>query len=170
MTSSDETTALQSLERRLGYMEDVEAVRSLIRQYAFYCDNGYDADGLAGLFTDDAVWHSNHFGTYRGREAIREFTAGNQARIPWAFHAMVNERVEVDSSGGSGTAHWNLIEFATMAAPDRGSAPDAVVMTAKYDAPLVKRDGLWKFHRMDVHFHQISKWDRGWVVEPFRES
>ncbi|MBJ7599510.1 nuclear transport factor 2 family protein [Candidatus Nephthysia bennettiae] len=169
MSSSEAGSAL-SLEARLARLEDIEAIRGLKHLYAFYCDNGYDADGLASLFTEDAVWQSNHFGTHRGREAIRQFSAGNRETITWALHCMVNGRVEIGADGRTASAHWNLIEFATMVALDRSSARDAVIMTANYDESLVKQEGAWKFQRMDVHFHQISNWDKGWVLQPLRKG
>ena len=49
---------LEQIERRLQLLEDAEAIRNLKARYAALCDNQYDADGIAKLFTDDAVWES----------------------------------------------------------------------------------------------------------------
>ena len=51
-------TRLEQIERRLQVLEDAEAIRNLKARYAALCDNQYDADGIAGLFTEDAVWES----------------------------------------------------------------------------------------------------------------
>jgi hypothetical protein len=45
---------LERIERRLQVLEDAEAIRNLKARYAALCDNQYDADGIASLFTDDA--------------------------------------------------------------------------------------------------------------------
>jgi ketosteroid isomerase-like protein len=37
------------------------------------CDAQYDADGIALLFTEDALWESPDLGRFEGREAIRGF-------------------------------------------------------------------------------------------------
>ena len=51
---------LQQIERRLQVLEDAEAIRNLKARYAALCDNQYDADGIASLFTEDAVWDNGH--------------------------------------------------------------------------------------------------------------
>ena len=47
---------LERIERRLQVLEDGEAIRNLKARYAGLCDNQYDADEIASLFTEDAVW------------------------------------------------------------------------------------------------------------------
>jgi SnoaL-like domain len=49
---------LERIERRLQVLEDAEAIRNLKARYAALCDNQYDADGIASLFTEDAIWES----------------------------------------------------------------------------------------------------------------
>jgi hypothetical protein len=43
---------LERIERRLRVLEDGEAIRNLKARYAALCDNQYDADGIASLFTE----------------------------------------------------------------------------------------------------------------------
>jgi hypothetical protein len=49
---------LERLEQRLQVLEDAEAIRNLKARYAAFCDSQYDADGIAMLFTEDALWES----------------------------------------------------------------------------------------------------------------
>src|SRR6266850_2233727 len=58
---------LERIERRLQVLEDAEAIRNLKARYATLCDNQYDADGIANLFTKDAVWESPALGRFEGR-------------------------------------------------------------------------------------------------------
>jgi ketosteroid isomerase-like protein len=67
---------LERMERRLQLLEDAEAIRNLKARYAALCDNQYDADGIAKLFTEEAVWESPGLGRFEGREAIRNFFRG----------------------------------------------------------------------------------------------
>jgi len=61
---------LERIERRLQVLEDAEAIRNLRARYAALCDNQYDADGIASLFTEDAVWESPALGGSRvGRQS-----------------------------------------------------------------------------------------------------
>ena len=64
---------LERVERRLQVLEDAEAIRNLKARYAALCDSQYDADGIAMLFTEDALWESPGLGRFEGREAIRKF-------------------------------------------------------------------------------------------------
>jgi uncharacterized protein (TIGR02246 family) len=70
---------LERMERRLQLLENAEAIRNLKARYAALCDNQYDADGIASLFTEDAVWESPGLGRFEGREAIRNFFRGASA-------------------------------------------------------------------------------------------
>jgi len=58
---------------RLQALEDAAAIRNLKARYAALCDAQYDADGIALLFTEDALWESPDLGRFEGREAIRGF-------------------------------------------------------------------------------------------------
>src|ERR1700720_1162988 len=64
---------LERLERRLQALEDAAAIRNLKARYAALCDAQYDADGIALLFIEDALWESPDLGRFEGREAIRGF-------------------------------------------------------------------------------------------------
>ena len=58
---------LNALEARLRRLEDIEALKQLKAQYCAACDDGYDADRLASLFTEDAVWDGGRtFGVATG--------------------------------------------------------------------------------------------------------
>ena len=48
--------SLEDIERRLRALEDVEAIKRLKARYCAYCDDHYDADGIASLFVEDAIW------------------------------------------------------------------------------------------------------------------
>jgi hypothetical protein len=63
-------------------LEDAEAIRNLKARYAALCDNQYDADGIAMLFTEDAVWESPGLGRFEGREAIRGFSGVRRGFSP----------------------------------------------------------------------------------------
>jgi hypothetical protein len=163
----------ESLEARLARLEDIEAIKALKARYAYYCDHGYDADGMAGLFVEDSTWTSNAFGTYHGREAIRAFQANISSQILWALHFMICPVVDVSDDGENATGSWYLIELATMVRGSDAPEPDvrdAVVMSAVYNDTFVREDGQWKFKKVEVEFHQVSDLDKGWVLQKFRPS
>jgi ketosteroid isomerase-like protein len=107
-------TRLEQIERRLQVLEDAEAVRNLKARYAALCDNQYDADGIASLFTEDAVWESPALGRFEGRKAIRNFFRGASGIFSFAIHYSLNGHIEVD--GDTARARWYLFMPCTVAA------------------------------------------------------
>ena len=108
---------LERMERRLQALEDAEAIRNLKARYAALCDNQYDADGIAMLFTEDALWESPGLGRFEGREAIRGFFRGASGIFSFAIHYSLNGHIEVD--GDTARARWYLFMPCTLAAGNR---------------------------------------------------
>ena len=105
---------LERLERRLQALEDAEAIRNLKARYAALCDAQYDADGIAMLFTEDALWESPGLGRFEGREAIRGFFRGASGIFSFAIHYSLNGQIEVE--GDTAQARWYLFMPCTVAA------------------------------------------------------
>ena len=64
---------LEDIDRRLRAIEDIEEIKRLKARYCSYCDDNYDADSIASLFTEDAIWDGGIRGTAEGRDEIRNF-------------------------------------------------------------------------------------------------
>ena len=95
--------SLEDLERRVKVLEDIEEIKRLKRTYCAYCDDNYDADALAALFTEDAVWDGGMRGKNEGREAIRSFFQQAPQRLPFALHMVLNPIIEVEGDTAKGT-------------------------------------------------------------------
>jgi ketosteroid isomerase-like protein len=72
--------------------------------YAALCDNQYDAEGIASLFTEDAVWESPALGRFEGRDAIRSFFREASGIFSFAIHYSLNGHIEVE--GDQARARW----------------------------------------------------------------
>jgi uncharacterized protein (TIGR02246 family) len=153
------TTTLADLERRIQTLEDIEAIRRLKASYADACDRGYDADTLASLFAEDAVWDGGTFGRYEGREAIRQFFQGVSSDIPFAMHYMVNPIIEVD--GDTATGKWHLFQTCTFA------GNQAIFGAARYDEEYRRIDGKWLFWRLALNSSFWTPYEEGWAKRPF---
>lgn len=147
---------LQDLEKRIQTIEDIEAIKRLKARYCGYCDNGYDADALAALFTDDAIWDGGAFGRFEGRKAIHDFFAGVSKLLPFAMHYVMNPLIEVE--GDRATGRWYLFEPCTFA---EGSQP--VWGAAYYDDRYVKVGGAWKFQGVKITSSFWTPYELGWV-------
>jgi ketosteroid isomerase-like protein len=152
---------LEELARRIQVLEDIEAIKKLKARYCAYCDNNYDADGLASLFTEDAVWDGGErLGRSVGREAIRSFFQGSSKRLPFAIHHVTNPFIEVQ--GDTATGRWYLFQPCTRAAENR-----AVWLAARYEEEYVRVGGEWKFRRMNIFPAFYTPYDKGWVQQQF---
>jgi len=151
---------LEDLERRLRVLEDIETIKKLKARYCAYCDNNYDADGIAALFTEDAVWDGGKFGRYEGREAIRTFFRGAPRIFPFAIHQVMNPIIEVEGEQAKG--QWYLFQPATLAEGNQ-----AVWLAARYEEEYVKVESEWKFKRLKVFPSFLTPYDQGWVKKRF---
>jgi ketosteroid isomerase-like protein len=108
---------MKRLERRLQALEDAEAIRNLKARYAALCDDSYDADGIAALFAEDALWESPGLGRFEGREAIRAFFRGAGGIFSFAIHYSLNGQIHVE--GDTAHAQWYLFMPCTVADGNR---------------------------------------------------
>lgn len=167
--ATGENDRIAALEHRVQQLEDVEAIRQLKHQYALYCDNGYDPDGIASLFTEDGRWIVDGVGGHNeGREEIRAHFAALSGAITWAQHYMINPIITVSDDGLSATGKFHLLCLATIARTDDGAEFDAVILTIGYTDQFVKRDGEWFFEELLGKTHYVSDWTEGWVRQPMR--
>jgi ketosteroid isomerase-like protein len=125
---------LEQIERGLRALEDAEAIRNLKARYAALCDKQYDTDGIAMLFTEDALWESR----FEGREAIRGFFREASGIFSFAIHYSLNGHIEVE--GDTAQAQWYLFMPCTV------TAGNQAMWRASIDhETYVRVDGVWMF-------------------------
>lgn len=137
-----------SLEQKVDQLYSIEMIKQLKALYCQYCDTGYDADGIASLFTEDGVWDGGKlFGRFDGREAIRCQVACFSGQIHFAAHLVMNPIIAVDGDRASG--RWWLLMPCT--ATKRGGKIEGRWLVAEYEEDYVRTDGAWKFKKMKIH-------------------
>ncbi len=100
-----------------------------------------DADRVAMLFTEDAVWLSNGMVDLSGREAIRAFTRRFFGIHTVKVYALTMIELEVYGSAAydRGTFVWTSIS----------SDQDTSVQRGRYSAVRTRGpDGQWRIHRL----------------------
>ena len=151
---------LESLEGRLQALEDAEAIRNLKARYAALCDNQYDADAIAMLFTEDALWESPALGRFAGREAIRSFFRGASGIFSFAIHYSLNGHIEVE--GDQARARWYLFMPCTVAAGNQA------MWRAGIDHETYARtDGAWMFRHKRSEPLMNVPFETGWAKARF---
>lgn len=151
---------MKTIEERLCVLEDLEEIRTLKARYAAACDDNYNADQIAALFAEDAVWDGGALGKADGRAAIRKFFNRAAKFFPFAIHNVMNPIIEVD--GDRATGQWYLLQPATMA-----SGNQAVWLAATYHDEYVRLDGRWMFKRLKVTSLFLTPYEQGWAKKPF---
>lgn len=151
---------LARIERRLQALEDAEAIRNLKARYAALCDDQYDADGIAALFTADALWESPALGRFEGREAIRDFFRGASGIFSFAIHYSLNGHIEVD--GDTAQARWYLFMPCTVAEGNQAR------WRAGIDHETYARvGGVWMFRHKRSEPMLDVPYDTGWAGTRF---
>ena len=148
-----------TFEEQVARLTAIEDIKQLKARYCQLCDAGYDPDGLAAMFVEDAIWDGASFGRHVGRAAIRAFFAGISNDIVFAAHLVLNPIITVE--GDTANGKWWLIMPCTTAAD--GGGKEARWLLAEYDDDYVRIDGAWYFKhlRLDLKFFAPHK--DGWV-------
>ncbi|MFJ6095637.1 nuclear transport factor 2 family protein [Williamsia muralis] len=169
MNTSVADTSLSEVVERLTRLEDVRAIEDLKYRYAGFCDNGYDPEGIAGLFVDDGRWVvDGEGGSMTGHEEIKAHFRALSEKITWALHYMIAPRIELAADGQTAVGYFYLLCLCTIEAVEDASKKDAVILTINYTDQFVKRDGTWYFQELLGKTHQVSNWEEGWVKQPLR--
>lgn len=154
---------MTDLEARIRRLEDIEAIKQLKAHYCAACDDGYDADRLASLFTTDAIWDGgNTFGVADGREAIRRHFQGASRRVTIARHQVMNPIIEVE--GDLATGHWLLFQPCTNANKD---GETAMWLAATYADTYARVDDTWLISGTKIDVAFFTAYDQGWVDQRF---
>ena len=151
-----------TVEERLQRIEDIEEIRALKARYARACDDDYDPDALAPLFTEDALWDGGVLGRCEGRDAIRAFFSGTASVMPYAIHHVTNPDIEV--SGDTATGQWLLWQPCVHAVGEQ-----ALWMAGSYADRYRREAGEWRFAEVVITLKMLSPYEKGWSVAPMIE-
>jgi ketosteroid isomerase-like protein len=137
---------------RLPPIDDEREITRLKASYARACDDGYDADRIAGLFTPDGVWDGGElFGRAEGANAIRAHFAGAAQRIPWSLHFTLNPLIDVAPDGETATGSWYLWQPCIR---QRSSAGVLSWLAGTYADTYVRTKDGWRFRAVTV----VARW------------
>ena len=154
---------LDRISARLQILEDIEAIKQLKARYCAFCDDDYDPDGIASLFTENGTWDGGTtFGRCEGRDGIKRHFTGATKRVSIARHQVMNPIIEVD--GDSATGQWYLFQPCTDAPSNT-----ALWLAATYHDTYRRADGNWLFETVEIDVDFFTRFDRGWAEERFSE-
>lgn len=149
----------QELERRIGRLEDVNAVERLVGIYGYYLDKQQWND-FANLFAANGTMEISLRGVYVGRPSIRRalLLFGPQNIEPAHLHDHIQLQPVIHVSA-DGTRAWSrsraLSELGTY--PRIGMWGDGV-----YENEYVKVNGVWQIAKDHIYTTFFSTYDQGW--------
>ena len=142
----------EAIARHLQRLVDIEDIKQLKARYALACDDDYNPDKLAPLFTEDAVWDGSILGYAEGRAAIHEFFAGSSSLVPFAVHQISNPLIEVN--GDEATGQWYLWQPMVFQG-------EALWLSATYDDRYVRHEGQWLYQHLKLNIRMLTPYDEG---------
>ena len=149
---------LNELARKIQLFEDLGAIKTLKYQYCAFCDDHYNAEGIAGLFVEDGIWDGGDFGRCEGPEAISKFFQAAPRGLSLASHQVMNPILKVD--GDHATGEWKLLQPCTVETPN---GPRAMWLAANYHDTYVRTPTGWKFQSLKVTSLFFTPYEDGWV-------
>lgn len=153
--------SVSPLETRVVRLEALRAVDDLIVDLGRAFDAGPSATALRPLFTEDAVFVIDRYGTLEGGDAIATGVAGNaESGFRWTLHYLVSPRVNLAPDAQSGDVEFYLWEIATSA------SGKAYWIGGRYVAQVVVATDRWRFARLELKADVISHYPTGWLPMP----
>lgn len=129
---------LEDFEKRLRVLEDIEAIKSLHRNYV-YALASQQWDDMLDCFAEDAVADIWTHGLRRGKKEIGELFHSFDGRIlPTHGHLAAQPVITVD--GDTAEGYWILYLFL----PE----PEATWIQGRHDCKYVRVNGRWKYSHL----------------------
>lgn len=154
---------MTTIEQRLSRLEALRAIDDLIADLGRAFDAGPSAALLQPLFTDDARFTIDRYGTLEGAAAIAAGVAGNAAQgFRWTLHYLVSPKVGLADDHRSADVEFLLWETATAA------SGRAYWIGGRYLAHACVIDAGWRFDRLELQAGLISHYPAGWSDKPER--
>jgi hypothetical protein len=157
----------QDIAAKVQWLADIEEIKQLKARYAAACDDDYDPDAIAELFTEDAVWDGGMLGFVETREGIREFFARASDVIAFAVHSVSNPLIEIEGDRARG--QWYLHQPLTLK-----NSEACFWLCAQYHDEYVRTAAGWRFQHVKVTVRAYSPYEEGFgkqlIAEPPRQE
>lgn len=151
---------LADLSRRVGRLEDEQAIENLQRIYGYYVDRA-QWDQVADLFAADGTLEIGLQGVYVGQRRVRQFldTLGPQGLTEGVLDDHTQLQTLVDVAPDGKTAYCRSRELAMTGVYGKSGAWSEGV----YENTYVKEHGIWKFKSLHFYPTLRTDYDQGWA-------
>ena len=109
-------------------------------------------------------------GVYHGIEGVRKVFVEVLGKLynykgNLALHELTTPVIEISKDGNTARGMWYTWGANTFYDPEKGTI--AIWQALKYNHTFVKEDGKWKFWDYRAHLILRSRFENGWVKEPY---
>lgn len=155
------------LEHRIARLESERRIEAVMAEYLYLVDREPDADRIAALFSEDAIWEPRgnlavEQQTSRGRSEIRELFAGIPAAMPFLAHYITNASVRVADDLETAHGRWHTFELLSLKSPSVQA-----VQCAWYENDFVREDGEWRIAHIRFEDTLSFPFLEGWAETRF---
>jgi hypothetical protein len=147
---------LTELAKRIGVLEDIEAIKRLKARYCAVCDDDHNPAEITKLFAENGIWEGADVGRHEGHEAIRRLFEGFRDRISFSQHNVMNPIIE--ENGDQAKASWYFMGPFTFRKGNR-----QYWLAARYEDDYVKINGEWKFKHLRAIGRMAAPYEKGWA-------
>ncbi len=148
---------LEKLAKRVQALEDLEEIKKLKVRYAKYIDDNFNIEKLGELFTEDAVWGSEEWGMFRGREVIKKYFAGVPKHMVFSCHRIVAPDITVEGDQAHGT--WYGMTTGIL------SNGKGFWSSCLYTDEYKKVAGKWLMSSVKLSYFYRSPYEGGWAKD-----
>ena len=129
---------LEELEKRVRTLEDIEAIKTLHREYLFYISN-LEIDKALDCFADTITVEISGYGIRKGKEEVVKFFKDViYKNVLQSKQGHYTGQAVISIEGSRAKGHWMFYRFVPEPLPERW-------VQGRYDCEYIKEDGKWKF-------------------------
>lgn len=157
---------IEVTKNALAKAEAFDGGENVSNAYGYYIDQ-FDWPGTAAIFSSDGWKELSYIGTFIGKERvlgslIQRYGLGGPNDAFQAIHQKTQPFVTLqDDSGEKAFIRNRLLQFNSSAAGS-GSWISGI-----YENQIVKEDGIWRIHGMDLDYAWLGDYSTGWTgIDP----
>ena len=159
-----ETPSLESLDRRLRKLEDIEEIRSLRMRYHYFINEGH-FDRFPEIFTEDGIVDFGHVGQANGAAEIGELFPKIPRSLDFVKQFIHNHMVDVDGDNATGVSYLEA-RYA--------KDGDSVMVAASFREKYRRTSNGWRIAETRLQLYFAVPITVGWAgrdlvyVKPFQ--
>lgn len=156
-------------DNALDRAEAFDGAANVSNAYGYYIDQ-FDWPATAAVFSRDGWKELSYIGTFIGKDRvlaslIQRYGMGGPNDAFQAIHQKTQPYVTVFPDGQRAHIRTRLMQF------NSGTEPGGSWIGGIYENQIIKEDGIWRIHGMDLDYVWLGDYATGWTgIDPANNS